>query len=81
MDIDINIGIILGWASLNWSIVVDNVLGEHASHSLVEAIAPMSTWRHDTSRLTTNLFEDCEVRWYIKLDVKAAALVRSFDHG
>jgi hypothetical protein len=33
MDIDINVSVILGWASLNWSVIVNNIFGEHASNS------------------------------------------------
>jgi hypothetical protein len=49
MDVNINISVILGWASLNWSIIVNNIFGKHACNSLIEAIAPVSTSLHDTS--------------------------------
>jgi hypothetical protein len=41
MNININVSVVLGWASLDWCVAVDNVLGEHASNSLPSAIAPM----------------------------------------
>jgi hypothetical protein len=81
MNIDINVSVILSWASLDWSVIVDDVLGEHASNSLVEAIAPLGTWGHHTSGFTTFLFENSKVGWDIKLDIETAALVRDFNHG
>lgn len=49
MDVDIDVGVIFGWASLNWSIVVNNIFGKHACNSLVEAVAPVGTSLHYTS--------------------------------
>jgi len=48
MDIDINEGIILGWASLDRGIVVDDVLGYHAGDSLMAAVEPMGSSIHDS---------------------------------
>ena len=48
MDININISIIFGWASLNWCIIVNNIFGKHACNSFVEAVAPVSTSLHNT---------------------------------
>lgn len=81
MDIDIDVGVIFGWASLNWSIVVNNVFGKHACNSLVEAVAPVGTSLHDTSWSSTTFLKNNEVSWHIKFDIKAAALVRSADHN
>ena len=47
MNIDIDVSIVLGWAFLNWGVVVDDVLGEEADNSLVAAIAPVSTGCHE----------------------------------
>jgi len=48
MDIDIYISIILGWASLNWCIIVNHIFGEHACDSLVATVAPIGTSLHNT---------------------------------
>jgi hypothetical protein len=48
MDIDIYVSVILGWASLNWSIIVNNVPGEEACNSLVAAVTPLRTCWHDS---------------------------------
>ena len=48
MDIDINESIILGWASLDRGIVVDDVLGYHAGDSLMAAVEPMGSSIHDS---------------------------------
>jgi hypothetical protein len=81
MNVNINKSIILGWASLNWSIIVDNVLGDHASDSLVTAVEPMGSCLHYTCGLTTLFLKDCEVGWDIKFDVTATATIRSLDHS
>ena len=48
MDIDIDVCIVLGWAPLDRSIVVNDVLGEHTGNSLPEAVAPLSSRSHHT---------------------------------
>ena len=75
MNININEGVILGWAPLNGCIIVDDVLGDHASDSLVAAVEPMSSSIHDSGRLATLLLKDCKIGWDIELDVTAAASV------
>jgi len=41
----------------------------------------MSSWGHDSGGLSAVFLEHSEVGWNIKLDIKAAALVRRFNHG
>lgn len=81
MNVDIDVSIVLSWALLNWSIVVDDVLGEEADDSSVAAVAPMGTSLHEWLRCTTVLFENGEVSWNIHLDITAAALVIGPNHG
>jgi len=81
MDINIDIGIIFGWASLNWCIIINNIFGKHACNSLVEAIAPVGSSLHYSSRLSTTFLKNNEVGWNIKFYIEAAALVRSTHHN
>jgi hypothetical protein len=81
MDIYINVCVILGGASLNWSVIVHNVSSDHAGNSFVAAVAPSSSSVHDTGRLSTIFFEDGEISRDIELDVKAAASIGSLDHN
>ena len=81
MNINVDVGIILGWTSLNWSIIVDDISCEHAGNSSVAAIAPSCSSIHCSNWFSTNFFKNCEVSWYIKLYIKTAALISSFDHN
>jgi len=81
MDIYINVCVILSGASLNWSIIVDNVSRDHAGNSFVAAVAPSSSSVHNTGRLSTIFFKDGEISWNIELDVTAAASIGSLYHN
>jgi hypothetical protein len=81
MDINIYVSVILGWASLNWSIIVNNVPSKEACNSLVTAVTPLSTCWHHSVGCTTDLFEHGEICWNIHLNVTATALVASLDHA
>lgn len=81
MNIYINISIIFGWASLNWCIIVNNILGKHTSDSLVAAVAPVGTSLHDTGWGSAVLLKHYKVCWNIKLNIKAAASIGSFNHN
>jgi hypothetical protein len=48
MDVDVYIGIVFGWAALDWSIVVNRIFCNHASNSSVAAETEMSASSHDT---------------------------------
>ena len=80
MNIHINVGVVLSWASLDWSIVVNNTLGKHASYSSVAAVTEVSTCIHDTLRLSTVLLQDHKIGWNIELEITAAASIASSYH-
>jgi hypothetical protein len=81
MNVDVNEGVILGWASLDWSIIVDNVLGDHTGNPLVAAVEPVGASGHDSGGLSTFFLEHGEVGWDIELDITAAASIAPLDHG
>jgi len=58
IEIDWHIGIIFCWAVCNWCTVIDDGFCDHAGYSSVTAVAPMSTWPHDSCALPTFLLED-----------------------
>ena len=66
---------------MNWSVIVDDVSSDHAGNSFVAAVAPSGSSVHNTGRLSTIFFEDGEVSWDIKFDVKAAASIGSLYHN
>lgn len=80
MNVDVDVGIVLGRASMDWRVVVDNVLGDHARDSLVARVAEVSTWVHHTLRGATVLLEHYKVCRHVKLEITAAAGVVSPDH-
>lgn len=57
IEVNTNVGIILGWAVMDWSIIVDYGLSEHACDPLSAAIAPLSTWLHNACASSTALFQ------------------------
>jgi hypothetical protein len=80
VDVDINVGIVLGRASVNWSIVVNDVLCNHASYSFVAAVAEVSSCIHNSFRATAALFKNDEVGWHVKLKITTTASIVSFNH-
>jgi hypothetical protein len=80
MNINVYVGVVLGWASIDWCIVFNNVFGEHASDSSVAAVAPMCSSVHNTLRFSTTLFQDDKVCWHVKLKITTAASIVSSDH-
>jgi hypothetical protein len=80
VDIDIDIGVIFGGTSLDRSIIVDDIFGNHTGHSSSTAIAPMSTRSHNALTLSTRLFKDCEVGRDIEFDIATTTLVASLYH-
>lgn len=80
MDVNIDVSIILGWTSLNWGVIVDDISCEHTGHSSVTAVTPSGSSIHCSNRFTTDFLEHGEICWHIKLDIETTALVGSLDH-
>lgn len=81
MNINIDISVILGWASVDWSIVVNNVFCYHTGDSTVTGVAPLGSWVHDAFGCTPIFLQNDEVGWDIKLKITAAASVTLLDHA
>ena len=65
---------------MNWSIIVDNSLCEHACNATGAAIAPLGTRLHDASAFTTALLHRCQPGGDIKLEIATAAAITSLHH-
>jgi len=48
MDVDIYVGVVLSWASVDWGVIVNDVFGEHAGNSPPAWVEPLGTGVHDT---------------------------------
>jgi len=81
MDVDVDIGVVLSWASLDGSIVVHDVFGQHGYNSAIAAVAPMGARSHQGLSLATVFLENSEVGGNIELQVKAAAGIVSPHHN
>lgn len=68
-----NVGVVLRRAVMDWGIVVDDRLGNHASDSASAAVAPLGTWLHHTCASAAALLESGETSRDIELEVAAAA--------
>jgi hypothetical protein len=80
VEINADIGIVLCGAVVDRRIVVNNGLSDHTSHTASAAIAPLSSRRHDTSRLTAGLLKGGQTSRDVKLKIKAAATVAALHH-
>jgi hypothetical protein len=79
MDININISVVFGWALLDRCVIVDDVLGNHGSDSLIATVAEVRPWMHQPCAFSPILFQNHKVCWYIKFQVATAAAIISFD--
>ena len=90
VQIDVDIGVVLGGAVMNleirlrlvsyWGVIVDDGLSQHASHTAVAAIAPLCAGHHNTGGLPARLLEGGQTCRDVKLEVETAAAVASLDH-
>ena len=63
-----------------WSAIVNYGFSDHASYSFVTAVAPMGTWSHDPSALSTILFKYSQTSRHVQLAITTAASVLSLHH-
>jgi hypothetical protein len=62
-------------------LVGNNVLSEHAGHSLVAAVAPVGAGPHDSSGLTAVFLKGDQTSWHVELKGAAAASRARLHHN
>lgn len=80
VEVDRDIGVVLGGTVVDRRIVVHNRLGDHASHSLGAAVAPLGARLHNTGRLATALLQGGQTSRDVELKIEAATAVVPLDH-
>ena len=65
-DIHRNSDIIFSWNMSNWASVSYCIFGDHHCNSLVAAVAPLTSWLHDSSVSSPSLFESIHSIWNIQ---------------
>lgn len=80
VEVDTDVGVVLGGAVVDGGVVVHDGLGEHTGHSSVAAVAPVRALLHDACASPAALFERGQTRRNVELEVTAATTVGTLDH-
>jgi len=75
VNVDIDVGVVLGRAALDGRIVIDDVLRQQGGHASIAAVAPVRARRHEWLGGAAILLKNGEIGGYIKFKSEAAALM------
>ena len=81
MNVDVDVGVILGRAAFDRCVVVNDILRQHADDAAIATIHPMCAWPHERLCGSAVFFKDCEIGRHIEFDVAAAATVVTPNHN